>query len=64
LPYYSRLDLNLKKTFNIGRYAKFEVSASVTNALNQQNIFYFDRVSYKRIDQLPLMPSMGISFTF
>ena len=64
LPYYSRLDINLKKTFELGRYIKFEISASVTNALNQQNIFYFDRVSYKRVDQLPLMPSMGISLTF
>ncbi|MGA2822382.1 MAG: TonB-dependent receptor [Bacteroidales bacterium] len=64
LPYYSRLDLNLKKTFELGRYTKFEISASITNALNQENIFYFDRVSYKRVDQLPLMPSMGISLTF
>ncbi len=64
LPYYSRLDLNLKKTFNLGKTAKFEVSLSVTNALNQQNIFYFDRVSYTRIDQLPLMPSLGLSFSF
>jgi len=64
LPYYSRLDVNLKKKFDLGRYTKFEISASITNALNQQNIFYFDRVSYKRIDQLPLMPSMGMSFTF
>ena len=64
LPYYSRLDLNLKKKFDLGRYTKIEISASLTNALNQQNIFYFDRVSYKRVDQLPLMPSMGINFTF
>ena len=64
LPYYSRLDVNLKKTFILGRYTKFEISASVTNALNQQNIFYFDRVSYSRVDQLPLMPSMGMNFTF
>ena len=64
LPYYSRLDLNLKKKFDIGRYAKFEISVSVTNALNQENIFYFDRVSYSRVDQLPLMPSMGLNLTF
>lgn len=64
LPYYSRLDVNLKKTFNLGKTAKLEVSLSITNALNQQNIFYFDRVSYTQIDQLPLMPSMGISFSF
>ena len=64
LPYYSRLDLNLKKKFDLGKNTKFEVSVSVTNALNQQNIFYFDRVSYTRIDQLPFMPSMGLSLTF
>jgi hypothetical protein len=64
LPYYSRLDLNLKKTFSLGKTTRLEINASVTNALNQQNIFYFDRVSYTRIDQMPLMPSLGISFSF
>ncbi len=64
LPYYSRLDLNLKKIFLFGKNMKLEINLSVTNALNQQNIFYFDRVSYTRVDQLPLMPSLGISFSF
>ncbi|MEI7983951.1 MAG: TonB-dependent receptor, partial [Bacteroidota bacterium] len=64
LPYYSRLDLNLKKIFMLGKTIKLEVNLSVTNALNQQNIFYFDRVSYTRVDQMPLMPSLGISFSF
>jgi hypothetical protein len=64
LPYYSRLDLNLKKKFNLGKTAKLELDASVTNALNQQNIFYFDRVTYSEVDQMPIMPSVGISFSF
>lgn len=64
LPYYSRLDLNIKKIFFLGKTTKFEISLSVTNALNQQNIFYFDRVSYTRVDQMPLMPSLGLSFSF
>ncbi len=64
LPYYSRLDLNLKKIFFLGKGTKLEINLSVTNALNQQNIFYFDRVSYTRVDQMPLMPSLGISFSF
>jgi len=64
LPYYSRLDANLKKTFLFGKTLKLEINLSVTNALNQQNIFYFDRVSYTRIDQMPLMPSLGLSFSF
>jgi len=64
LPYYSRLDLNLKKTFFLGKTMRFDINLSVTNALNQQNIFYFDRITYTRIDQLPLMPSLGLSFSF
>ncbi len=64
LPYYSRLDVNLKKTFQLGKTMKLEINGSVTNALNQQNIFYFDRISYSRVDQMPLMPSLGLSFSF
>jgi hypothetical protein len=64
LPYYSRLDANIKKKFELGKYTKLDLSLSVTNFLNQENIFYFDRVSYTRIDQMPIMPSLGISFSF
>ena len=66
LPYYSRVDLNLKKTFIFGKKknTKFEINASVTNALDQENIFYVDRVTNDKIYQLPLMPSLGLSFSF
>jgi hypothetical protein len=64
LPYYSRLDLNIKKIFFLGKTARFEINLSVTNALNQQNIFYFDRITYTRVDQMPIMPSLGLSFSF
>ncbi len=64
LPYYSRLDFNIKKNFMLGKTTNLDVSFGITNVLNQQNIFYFDRVTYSRIDQLPFMPSLGISFSF
>ena len=64
LPGYSRLDLSIKKTFFLGKYTKLDATFSLTNALNQQNIFYFDRISYTQVDQLPIMPSLGISVTF
>jgi hypothetical protein len=66
LPYYSRVDLNLKKTFLFGKKKnmKFEVNLGVTNALNQDNIFYVERISNTKIYQLPLMPSLGVSFSF
>ncbi len=66
LPYYSRLDVNLKKTFTFGkkRNIKLEINVSVTNALNQDNIFYVDRVTHEKIYQLPLMPALGLSLSF
>lgn len=64
LPYYSRLDMSLKKKFELGKNAKLEANFSVTNLTNQKNIFYFDRVAYTRVDQLPIMPSLGLSFAF
>ncbi|MEI6884608.1 MAG: carboxypeptidase-like regulatory domain-containing protein [Bacteroidota bacterium] len=64
LPSYSRLDLSLKKTWFFGKNIKLDATVSLTNALNQQNIFYFDRVSYTQVNQLPIMPSVGISLTF
>jgi hypothetical protein len=45
-------------------YSKLEINLSVTNVYNRNNIFYIDRVTNQRIDQLPIMPSLGISLTF
>lgn len=64
LPYYHRLDVNLKKTFNVGDDGKIVVSLSITNVYNRNNIFYFDRVRYERVDQLPFMPTFGMNWTF
>ena len=64
LTAYSRLDLSLKKSFFFGKYTRLDATVSLTNALNQENIFYFDRISYTQVNQLPIMPSAGISVTF
>ena len=64
LPYYHRLDLSVKKTIPLGINTSIDVNASVTNAYNRENIFYFDRIRYQRINQLPIIPSLGISFSF
>ncbi|MES2621641.1 MAG: TonB-dependent receptor, partial [Bacteroidota bacterium] len=64
LPYYHRLDLGIKKTFNIKDKLKIEINLSVSNVYNRKNIFYFDRVTYSRINQLPVLPSMSVSFAF
>lgn len=64
LPYYHRLDFSIKYTFDLFKHMKLTVAASVTNAYNRENIFYFDRVSYNRVDQLPIMPALNIGLKF
>lgn len=64
LPSYHRLDVSLKKSFYFGDDLSAEVTASVTNLYDRDNIFFFDRVEFERVDQLPLLPSLGVSFSF
>jgi len=64
LPYYHRLDLSLSKTIEISKNMILEITSSVTNAYNRENIFYFNRIKNKRVNQLPLLPSAGISLKF
>ncbi|HRG89267.1 MAG TPA: hypothetical protein PLW44_09625, partial [Chitinophagales bacterium] len=64
LPYYHRLDMSFKKIFDIKDKLKIEINLSVSNVYNRKNIFYFDRVSYQRVNQLPVLPSLAVSFAF
>jgi hypothetical protein len=64
LPYYHRLDLNVKRIFRFTDKRNLEVNAGITNVYSRRNVFYIDRVSNERVDQLPFMPSLGIDFTF
>ncbi|MEL6635553.1 MAG: carboxypeptidase-like regulatory domain-containing protein [Bacteroidota bacterium] len=64
LPFYHRLDASVKRTFTFTKYTKLEVIASVTNLYDRRNIFFFDRVEYDRVDQLPVLPSLGMSLSF
>ena len=64
LPWYHRLDIALKKTHDLSKNSKFEWNVGVTNLYNRENIFYFNRIEYKRVNQLPIMPSAGMSLSF
>lgn len=64
LPTYHRLDASLKRTFEFTKYANLEIALSVTNIYNRDNIFFFDRVRYERVNQLPILPSLGVKFSF
>lgn len=61
---YHRLDCNIKKKFILGRNTSLEANAGITNVYDRENIFYYDRITSKKIYQLPFMPSAGISMSF
>ena len=64
LPYYHRLDVSLKRQFSFSKYGRLEVTASATNVYDRPNIFYFDRVQYTRVNQLPFLPSLSMTLQF
>lgn len=64
LSSYHRLDLSLKYSVDFGKHSSLETNLSVTNAYNRENIFYVDRLTNARVNQLPFLPSLGMTFRF
>lgn len=64
LPYYHRLDLAVKRRFLLRNKLLIETSASVINAYNRQNLFYFDRERFASVFQLPVVPTLGVTVKY
>ncbi len=64
LPTFHRLDLSLKASFSFTNRVTLDLVFSLTNVYDRANIFYFDRIRFERVDQLPILPSFGIAFSF
>ena len=63
LPTYHRLDLSVEKTFDLPR-ADITVLGSVINTYDRNNLFYLDVFTLQRVDQLPLIPTIGVKIEF
>ncbi len=57
LPVYHRLDLSITKKFNLG-FANISLGASVINVYNRSNIYYFDSSTGKKVNMIPILPSV------
>ncbi len=64
LSSYHRLDLSIQRTYSFQHNTKLEVSAGVTNAYDRNNIFYINRFTAEKIYQLPILPNLGMTFSF
>ncbi len=64
LPDYHRMDISIKWFYDINTHTRFEVNIGATNVYNRENIFYYDRIKNKRVNQLPILPNINLSIKF
>jgi hypothetical protein len=64
LTYYHRLDASVRRIFKLSKNSTLDITGSVTNAYDRDNIFYVNRITGTRVYQLPILPSLGASLTF
>ncbi len=64
LPTYHRLDIGVKKTFEFSKKSRLVIDVSVTNVYDRANVFYVDRFTAEVVNQLPILPALGINYYF
>ena len=64
LPTYHRMDVSVTKTFTFSDTSSLDANISIANLYNRENIFYFDRSTKERVNQLPFLPSFGMVWSF
>jgi len=64
LPFYHRFDVSVQKKIEFSKQAGLEINLSVTNVYDRPNIFYFDRLNYERVNQLPILPTASAKVYF
>jgi len=61
---FHRLDIGIKYRYNWNERTILELSGGATNVYNRENIFYVNRFTFQRIDQLPILPNFNVSLKF
>ncbi len=64
LSYYHRVDLSAKKRFALSKTSNIETTLSITNIFSRNNIFYVNRIDNTRVYQLPIFPSLNVTWNF
>ena len=60
LPAYHRLDVALERRFEMGRIHA-TIQAAVINIYDRANLFDYDLFAARRVNQLPLIPSLSLN---
>ena len=54
----------MKRKFSLGAHSILELNLSATNVYSRENIFYFNRATFERVNQLPILVCFGATMTF
>ena len=55
---------NIQKTFEFDNDMRLVIDVSVTNVYDRANVFYIDRFTAEVVNQLPILPALGINYYF
>lgn len=61
---FHRLDIGVKYRYTWSQRITLEISGGATNIYNRENIFYVNRFTFQRINQLPILPYLNLSLGF
>lgn len=61
LPAYHRLDVSLERDFTLSPHLNLTVEGGAINAYDRRNLFYLDLLTRERVDQLPVIPYVGLT---
>lgn len=64
LPAYHRLDLSIRREFKLQGNQSLDFSAGATNVYSRENVFYINRITGERVNQLPFLPSISLDWRF
>ena len=64
LSWYHRVDLSAKRRFDLKNKTTLDATFAVTNVYDRTNIFYVNRITNQDIYQLPLFPSVNLTWNF
>lgn len=64
LSYYHRLDVSVQYRHKLNKMAYIESTFAITNVYNRQNVFYLDRITNQKVNQLPVLPSLNLTVGF
>lgn len=61
LPAYHRLDVSIKRSVTLSPSLQLTAEGGAINLYDRQNIFYLDLLTRERVNQLPIVPYVGLT---